>query len=159
MFDILVYLYESYFHADFCPATEELADSLSAAGFEKEEISSTLDWFATLRAKAQEENAMRAPMTGSVRIYDLHEQNLLSTECRGYLSLLENNEILTSAQRELVIDAALALEGWTITLRRLKVIVLMVLWQHAHPTDILMVDELLNEAVDSPEQPWQPAMH
>ena len=33
MFDILVYLFESYIHADACPESDQLARKLSAAGF------------------------------------------------------------------------------------------------------------------------------
>lgn len=157
MFDILVYLYESYFHADFCPETEQLAHSLSAAGFEKEEISSALDWFASLRddetrIRIEEATASRQ----SLRVYSDFEQNRLSTECRGYLTLLENSGILSAEQRELIIDGALTLENFTISLSRLKVIVLMVLWQHAHPIDLLMVDELLGEGMKGD---FAPVMH
>ena len=35
MFDILVYLFESYIHADACPEGELLNRKLSAAGFEQ----------------------------------------------------------------------------------------------------------------------------
>ena len=38
MFDILVYLFENYVHADACPEPAQLARKLSAAGFEEEEI-------------------------------------------------------------------------------------------------------------------------
>ena len=50
--------------------------------------------------------------------------------------------------RELIIERAMALEGFNITLNRLKVIVLMVLWQQEQPIDTLMVDELLSEDED-----------
>ena len=42
----------------------------------------------------------------------------------------------------------MALEDFHITLNRLKVIVLMVLWQQEQPIDTLLVDELLNEDED-----------
>lgn len=148
LFDILVYLYESYFHADFCPETEQLAHSLSAAGFEQEEISSTLDWFASLRDRETRTSIAMTPTQDSVRLYSDFELQRLNTECRAYLGMLENSGVLTAGQRERIIDGALALENFTIHLSRLKVIVLMVLWQHAHPIDILMVDELLGEELD-----------
>ena len=42
----------------------------------------------------------------------------------------------------------MALADFTITLNRLKVIVLMVLWQQEEPIDTLMIDELLTEEDD-----------
>ena len=52
MFDILVYLFESYIHADACPEPDQLTRKLSAAGFEQEEISEALEWLAGLRRVA-----------------------------------------------------------------------------------------------------------
>ena len=45
-------------------------------------------------------------------------------------------------------ERAMALADFTITLNRLKVIVLMVLWQQEEPIDTLMIDELLTEEDD-----------
>ena len=50
--------------------------------------------------------------------------------------------------RELIIERAMALADFNITLNRLKVIVLMVLWQQEEPIDTLMIDELLAEEDD-----------
>ena len=36
MFDILVYLFESYIHADACPEPDQLTRKLSAAGYGQE---------------------------------------------------------------------------------------------------------------------------
>ena len=55
---------------------------------------------------------------------------------------------LEGVHRELIIERAMALEDFNITLNRLKVIVLMVLWQQEQPIDTLLVDELLNEDED-----------
>ena len=46
MFEILVYLFENYAHVDACPAPDQLARKLSAAGFEDEDISAALDWLS-----------------------------------------------------------------------------------------------------------------
>ncbi|HAF56596.1 MAG TPA: hypothetical protein DCL01_15615, partial [Thauera sp.] len=89
-----------------------------------------------------------APSAGSVRIYTDEEQAQLDACCRGFLSLLESAGVLGAAHRELIIERAMALNDFTITLNRLKVIVLMVLWQQEEPIDTLMVDELLTEEDD-----------
>jgi Smg protein len=49
MFDILVYLFENYVHADACPEPAQLARKLTAAGFEEEEITEALEWLSGLR--------------------------------------------------------------------------------------------------------------
>ena len=46
-----------------------------------------------------------------MRIFDPSEQARLDADCRGYILYLENIGILSSAQRELVIDRLLALDS------------------------------------------------
>lgn len=87
MFDILVYLFESYIHADACPEGELLNRKLSAAGFEQDDISEALEWLAGLRRVAREIHPGTAPQAGSVRIYTEEEQALLDGRCRGFLSI------------------------------------------------------------------------
>ena len=50
----------------------------------------------------------------------------------------------------------MALADFNISLNRLKVIVLMVLWQQEEPIDTLMVDELLAEEDD---WAYEPTIH
>jgi Smg protein len=156
LFDILVYLFESYIHADACPESDLLARKLSAAGFEDEEISEALEWLAGLRRVARDIHPGIAPSAASVRIYAEDEQAHLSPECRGFLTLMESAGVLDGAQRELIIERAMALDNFNITLNRLKVIVLMVLWQQEQPIDTLMVDELLTEDED---WEYEPVVH
>ena len=70
MFDILVYLFESYIHADACPEPDQLTRKLSAAGFEQEEISEALEWLNGLRRVARDIHPGTAPQAGSVRHYN-----------------------------------------------------------------------------------------
>ena len=52
MFDILVYLYETYFRPDACPEPAALARKLSAVGFEDDEISEAIVWLTDLTEMA-----------------------------------------------------------------------------------------------------------
>ncbi len=143
MFDILVYLFENYVHAAACPESEQLARKLSAAGFEEDEISEALEWLAGLRQESGELPAPRAPQQGSFRLYAPEETARLDAECRGFLAFLENAGALDAVTRELIIERTLALDGFSVTLHRFKVIVLMVLWQLDRPLEGLILDELL----------------
>ncbi|MBX3685074.1 MAG: DUF494 domain-containing protein [Rhodocyclaceae bacterium] len=143
MFDILVYLFETYVHAGACPESDQLARKLSAAGFEEEEISEALSWLDGLRAE------ISIPDIGSdstsVRIYADEEMRRLDAECRGFLTFLENAGVLDALTREMIIERAMALSDHRLTRSRLKVIVLMVLWQQEQSIDTLILDELLTE--------------
>lgn len=148
MFDILVYLFENYVRAEACPAAEHLARKLSAAGFEDEEISEALEWLDGLRDYAASSPMVRAPRSDSVRCYVPEETARLDVHCRGFLAFLESAGVLDPLTRELVIERALALDGFAINLHRIKVIVLMVMWQQDRAIDTLILDELLTGEED-----------
>ena len=147
MFDILVYLFENDLHPDTSPADDVLAGTLSDAGFDDDEISEALNWLSELREVATQP-MLCAPSADSIRIYTSDEEARLSIECRGFLAFLDSSGALEAATRELVIGRALALQGFNLNVHRLKVIVLMVLWQQERPLDVLILDELLTGAED-----------
>jgi Smg protein len=144
MFDILVYLFENFFHADAYPEPEQLALKLSAAGFEDEEISEALQWLDGLQEAGDDDLPVIAAENGSVRCYGAEEIAKLDTECRGFLVFLESAGVLSPLTRELIIERAMALSGHTVSLSRLKIIVLMVLWKQHQAMDTLILEELLS---------------
>ena len=150
MFDILVYLFENYVHADACPEPAQLARKLTAAGFEEDEIADALEWLSGLRQLSDADRPPHCARPGSLRVYGEDELRRLGVECRGFLLFLENAGILDAECREMIVERALALGEPEIELENLKVIVLMVLWQQDRPINGLILDELLNEA-DEPE--------
>ena len=44
MFEVLVFVYENYWHGDACPELHQLGRKLSAVGFEADDISQALQW-------------------------------------------------------------------------------------------------------------------
>ena len=48
MLDVLVYLFENYYHTDSYPDHDTLTRKLHAAGFENEDITEALDWLKGL---------------------------------------------------------------------------------------------------------------
>jgi Smg protein len=142
MFDILVYLFENYVHADACPESDQLARKLSAVGFEEDEIHEALEWFTGLREVSSQRPDLRSDSTAT-RFYAEPELARIDVDCRGFLAFLENAGLVNAVSRELIIERAMALSDSALTLNRFKVIVLMVLWQQDAPMDTLILDELL----------------
>ncbi|MES2073069.1 MAG: DUF494 domain-containing protein [Pseudomonadota bacterium] len=146
MFDILVYLYETYYRPDACPDAEALAKKLSAVGFEEDEISEALDWLTVL---ADNTNGLAgklpeaAPFSTGFRIYAQQEISILGAPAMGFIQFLESAGLLNPRQREIVIERALAINESPVPLDKLKVIVLMMLWSQGKEPDMLMFDELL----------------
>ena len=146
MIDILVYLFENYL-PDACPEPAVLARKLSAAGFGNDDITAALSWLDGL-AGAEVERCRNPALAGSVRIYDEEERERLSVACRGFIAFLEQQEAIDSSLREAIIERALALPDAEISLDRLKVIVLAVIWRYRHEVDALILEELLAEDTD-----------
>lgn len=144
MFDILVYLFENYFHTDACPDPEQLALKLSAAGFEDEEISEALEWLDGLQQVGSDSRPGIAADNTSIRCYSDEESAKLDIECRGFLAFLENSGVLSPLTREMIIERAMALPGSGVSLSKMKIIVLMVLWNQHQAMDTLILEELLS---------------
>ena len=111
MFDILVYLFENYVHADACPEPAQLARKLTAAGFEEEEISEALDWLSGLRQLSDGERPAQVARPGSLRVYADDELVRLGVECRGFLQFLENAGILDAECREMIVERGFSFDG------------------------------------------------
>ncbi len=141
MFDILVYLYETYYRPDACPEPVALAKKLSAIGFDDVDISEALVWLGDLTAMAEVEQTLTAASTGT-RFYVDEEHDALGTTAIGFIQFLESAKVLTPLQREIVIERALALDEAPVALAKLKVIVLMLLWSQGKEPDALMFDDL-----------------
>ena len=152
MFDILVYLYETYYRPDACSDPEALVKKLSAVGFEEDDISKALDWLTDL-AEATDESSgqypQQAAMSHGTRIYVAYEMDALGTAAVGFIQFLESAKVINPIQREIVIERALAVSDEQISLDKLKVIVLMVLWSQGKEPDSLMFDELFIDDDDA----------
>lgn len=147
MFDVLVYLYETYYRPDACPEPAALAKKLSAVGFDDVEISEALVWLTDLAEIAGVEHALTAASTGT-RFYVEEETDALGGGAIGFIQFLESAKVLTPLQREIVIERALALDEAPVSLGKLKVIVLMLLWSQGKEPDALMFDDLFGSDED-----------
>lgn len=128
--DILIYLFENYFDGDVDSGSEPdrvtLKQELERAGFPAGEVERALCWLEELASdpsRSEPSSPNRA-----IRVFSAFEQARLDTDCRGFLVHLEQVGILSSVQRELVIDRLMALDGDDIDLEKLKWVVLMVLF-------------------------------
>ncbi|MDN3608587.1 DUF494 family protein [Vibrio ostreicida] len=133
MMDILMYLFETYIHSDaeLQVNQDELEEELLRAGFHQKDIYKALVWLEELAALQQSEthSAISVCSTStSTRIYTPRECERLSLECRGFITFLEQVNVLTTETREMVIDRVMGLETDEFELDDLKWIILMVLF-------------------------------
>ena len=125
IFDVLMYLFENYMEDEIetLPDSDDIRTELLEAGFESCEVNKAFDWLDSLSLQ----RAIKPTVTPAFRIFCAQEIEKLDLECRNLIMFLEQNGILNSANREIVIDRAMALENEDISMEKLKWIVLMVL--------------------------------
>ncbi len=145
MFDILVYLFENYYTPESCPSADVLAKRLAAAGFEHTDIDEALGWLVGLAETTEQcVGLSRSPGSGT-RVYAESEQQFLGAGPIGFITFLEATGALSPVLREIVIDRAMATSGSPMTLQKIKIIALMVLWSQEAEVDHLILEELLRD--------------
>jgi Smg protein len=142
MFEILMYLFESYFDAGSYPEPDKLSRKLSAAGFEDEEISDALTWLSALQQQNPDNYPASMEHTGPRHFAEL-ELQLISYEARQFLLFAEQQHLISAVEREMIIDRSVALKHENLALDKLKLIMLMVLWNRHQDLDPLLIEELL----------------
>ncbi|GHC57230.1 DUF494 domain-containing protein [Providencia rettgeri] len=145
MFDILVYLFETYYNPQSCPKAEVLAHKLAAIGFEDEDINDALGWLHALGETSQQcqPTAQLSPI--SQRIFSEHEQHVLGADAMGFITFLQNSGALTAHLREILIESAMTVDESPVSLDKIKIVALMVLWSHEAEIDHLIFEELLSD--------------
>ena len=126
--DVLMYLFETYIETQDETEMdhEDLRVDLTEAGFNTNEIEKAFDWLE----KLNHSNSITDDLfdVSSNRVYSKIEMNRLSSSCRGFIEYLEQINILSFNQRELLIDRLLALNTNDIDIDQIKWIVLMILF-------------------------------
>ena len=151
MFDILVYLVENYFHNGQLPDAATITKRLSAAGFEDDDITDALTWLSGFGQPEDIDDDTAFARSQGFRIYAEEELSNLTAEARGFILFLQDSEIISAPQRELIIERVLALPETSVDLERLKLIVLMVLWNQQQSVDSLVLELLASRDYSSPQ--------
>lgn len=146
--DVLMYLFQNYIDGDLEIGSdrETLKGELTRAGFPHAEINKAFHWLEGLSITHDGILKKPEPAAQSTRIYTVPELRKLNLECRGFMLYLEQNGIVDTTTRELVIDRVMALESPEISLDQLKWIVLMVLFnQPGQEASIAWMEDLFFE--------------
>lgn len=148
MFDILLFLFESYFDLGSYPDHDKLSKKLTAAGFEGEDIDQALVWLSGLRQLTRDEYPECINRAG-FRIYSDHEQRRISSDALLFLNFWEQNQFITPIEREMIVDRAVALDRDNLQLDKVKLIMLMVLWSQHEELDPMLIEDLLTPSATS----------
>ncbi|MDH2917091.1 MAG: DUF494 domain-containing protein [Gallionella sp.] len=142
MFDILLFLFESYFDAGSYPEPNRLSAKLTAAGFEEEDINQALTWLSGLRELSNATYPESINHSG-LRCYTDFEAERMSEEGLRFVAFWEHNKIITPIEREMIIDRVVALGRDKLSVDKVKLIALMVLWNQHEDLDPMLIEDLL----------------
>lgn len=140
MLDILIFVVERYFGSGNYPDAGSLSRNLSAAGFDDEDVRRSLEWLSGMERGGV---PCDDPGERGMRHFSALEQHAFDVASRSFLLFLERCGVLSSVQRELVIERVLALEVTEACVEHVKLVVLLVLWHQRQTLDSLILDELL----------------
>ena len=132
---VLIYVYDHYMLADpsEVPERHRMLADLQKRGFSVSEVVHAMEWLSALvgdqRARPEPADILAEDRQGGggLRIFADGELSRLSADCRAFLMLLDRQHVLTTQQRELVIERALALDIDEADVEQLKWVVLLVL--------------------------------
>ena len=144
MFDVLVFLYENYSALSACPDFEVLTRRLADAGFDEDEIADAMVWLHELASVTLSSRTRCEAAAQAFRVYSSQEYASLGPAAIGFIASLDRDHQLSPAQREIVIERAASLGETPVSLERLKIIVLMVLWSQSADVDVLLLQDLLD---------------
>ncbi|HEY5994501.1 MAG TPA: DUF494 domain-containing protein [Gallionellaceae bacterium] len=142
MFDILMFLFESYFDAGNYPDPDKLTVKLTAAGFEDNDIHLALAWLSGLKQLSAENYPVAINQSGT-RCYAELETSRISTEALRFISFWEQTKVISPVEREMILDRAVAMGRENLSLDKVKLIALMVLWNLREELDPMLVEDML----------------
>ncbi len=127
--DVLMYLFDTHMddEADLDANADSVRVGLLAAGFEEFHVTRALEWLEGLAMLREQGPQSELAGNASMRVFSSEELEKLDADCRGFLLYLEQVEVLTPNERELVMDRVMALQLDDVDLYQLKWIILMVL--------------------------------
>ena len=123
MFDVLVYLYESYWRPEVLPERSMLTRKLAAAGFDAGSVSDALGWLDDWSRPSRVEGG-----GGGHRVYLDVEVACLDADALALLWSLSQSKLITRQQEESLLDGLLLLPEGHVSEADLKVLLLMVYW-------------------------------
>lgn len=128
--DVLLYLFENLMIDE--PESDQDRDSLQSSllevGFTPQEISKAFAWLDGLAEMRPACEPRTLDAGGPIRVLAPQEREKLDAEAQGFLMFLEQQAVLSPAQRELVLDRVIALDVGEVDVEELKWVILMVLF-------------------------------
>lgn len=126
--DVLIFLFDNYLNAEIELVGDEddIADELEQAGFEEQDVFKALNWLGAL-SELYHENFQVRESKAALRNLTRYEREKLDVQAQGYFIKLQNQGILDSTTREIILESVMAIDVQNLNLGQFKRIVGMVM--------------------------------
>lgn len=135
--NIIMYLFQNHLQdghkINIIP--KKIFQQLEAIGFSKNSIQHALAWLESLSGNP--EDIIYNSASQSTRVYNPEEKDILSTDIRGYILHLEQENILNPKIRELLIHQLTSLDTYEISMSLVQWVTLMILYNHCPDSEAL----------------------
>lgn len=162
--DVLIYLFDHYVEDNdniaLTPNQDKLKSQLIQAGFGDSQVNRAFDWLEGLAIQSQnedenenqkevDEELIIDPHVNSFRVYTSLEEQKLNLEAQGFIFFLQQAGVLSTSDRELIIDRVMALDEIDIDMEKLKWVILMVLFNRTDNQDTFnWIEDLVTDGSD-----------
>lgn len=129
MLDVLIFMYTNYMQeptGSHIGIQNHIAKELSEAGFDYQDSLGAINWYITLRSMLKNK-VEDTTHTEAIRIYTQAELERIAPDSLDFIALLQTQKAITSDEREVIIDRALALTQNSITIEEIRWVTMMVL--------------------------------
>ncbi|MCK5913064.1 MAG: DUF494 family protein [Desulfuromusa sp.] len=134
--------------AEDTPINEkELMTELISVGFKADEINDAFSWMETIALQPQTAPEIAAPLMNlpTYRVFSNQEQQLLTTEARGFLVKVRTMGLLSDEAQEEIIDRVLRSAEDSIGEQEIKLITIMTLLSHSNNLWLREIDCFLED--------------
>ncbi|MCU7837298.1 MAG: DUF494 domain-containing protein [gamma proteobacterium symbiont of Taylorina sp.] len=130
VFDILMYLFETYLDDDQSeiPSEDNIRNELTRIGFQDSKVNKAFNWLDDLATLKDNDLTIKQIDDNSFRSFSSIEVKKFDFQARRILTELVELKIISPTEREIIIDKAQALDIAPIDQEQMKWVVLMVLF-------------------------------
>jgi Smg protein len=146
MLEVLIFMFQNYMDNQSVLNQQEIekdniAQELSQAGFDYNDILGAFDWYKELRNLIGQPYDQYLNSPNSIRVYTENELERIDSESFSFINFLEQANVIKPNERDLIIDRAMALKQQEITIEEIRWITMMVLWNDKRKKDYLFVED------------------
>ena len=143
MFEVLVFIFENYIAHHALPDDDVMAQELSAAGFNQQDIQGAVGWFQEMRSMLTQPPAVYSHQHSATRILTDSELKKINIESISFVLFLRQANVINDVERDLIIDRAMALKQEQVNIEEMRWITMIALWNEGREKDYLFVEDAL----------------